>query len=371
MNKKIIPNFIVLLTTILILLLLLEVTFRLTSSYSDQFLCNTFSDLNDRFLCAMEKPLRSSIEENLSISTTDKDICDVWDSDLGWAPRNNCKAGTYTTNSQGFRGTLDVLSKKTKPRIVMLGDSFTWGEKNLDNQTYPFYLEQLFGGSVEVVNMGVHGYGPDQFYLYYLREGQKLNPDVVIFGLFLPDIHRTVFHIREFYKPRFTIINNTLVKHPLSSIPSLDEALSSSSKIKHKPRFYLFSYVYGFYSKATRLFTHYEDEVALTLKIIGETNAAMSEKNISFIVILIPEQGMVEKNNEDYHGTIPILEQELQRKSIQYLNLNPSFKQEFEQSGKSFYQGHLTSEGNMLIARELYGLQPITDLQIRVSTKQQ
>jgi hypothetical protein len=363
MDKALKTNLVVLCVTLGILFLVLEIPFRLAAHFSEDFLCNTFSDLNDRFLCAMESHLKLSMEKfNQTSGKVDHDICDKWDKDLGWIPRENCRTTLYTTNSLGFRGVREYPPLKTKPRIIVLGDSFTWGENNADNETYPFYLEQLFGGEVEVINMGVHGYGPDQFYLYYLREGHKLNPDIVIFGLFLPDIHRTAFHTREFFKPRFLIVNDTLALDPQSSIPSFEEALKRSSEIKHKPRLYMFSYFHGFFTKLVRLLHHYKDDTEITLKVIETLNSQLQKESISLIVLFIPEQEMVEGGNKDYYDTIPVLEEELKKRNISYVNFQPIFQKESHQRGRTLYRGHMTQEGNKLIAETLHGFSLLYNL---------
>ncbi len=96
------------------------------------------------------------------------------------------------TNSMGFRA--EELNKK-KPadvfRVAVLGDSFTfaWGIKR--ENTYPSILERLLDKSsshgVEVVNMGVSGYGSRDEVLLFLHRGTKLSPDLVIMQYFLND----------------------------------------------------------------------------------------------------------------------------------------------------------------------------------------
>ena len=41
-------------------------------------------------------------------------------------------------------------------RILFLGDSYTFGDNVSDNETYPFYLQQMLPNT-EVINMGGMG----------------------------------------------------------------------------------------------------------------------------------------------------------------------------------------------------------------------
>jgi len=93
-----------------------------------------------------------------------------------------------TTNSEGYRGS---EWSKEKPentfRIFTIGGSTTYGAAAIDNQTYPFYLQEMYdqsnlGFNVEVLNAGISGetsldesnaikknyvrYDPDLFLVY-------------------------------------------------------------------------------------------------------------------------------------------------------------------------------------------------------------
>lgn len=355
--KSAAQNIFLLIITILVCFILLEAGARITAHYSKNFLCDTYSNPDDWFLCRLEFDLGKSWKQNQSALRLDEEICDKWDAELGWAPNPNCRAIRnsikYTTNSQGFRGLKEFRLEKERKRIVILGDSFTWGENNFDNETYPFYLEKLFNESIDVINMGVHGYGPEQSYLYFMRDGLKYKPDIVVFGLFLPDIHRTAFRVRSFFKPRAFIENGEL-KLDSYQIPDLRTALQMSHDVKSKKRLYSISYFLGAFNKLIRLATAYEKETSLTLKIIEQMDAQLKKDNIRLIVLLIPEQEMVEKGNADYYGVVPKITKTLGKDGIEYINLQPVFKNETDSKKQSLYQGHLKPEGNLAVAKELY-----------------
>lgn len=97
-------------------------------------------------------------------------------------------------NALGFRDRRDYALDKPPNtlRILVLGDSVTFGHGTLDDTTYPYLLEQRLRRwrpdvNWEVWNLGVPGYNTRQE-LDYLKEiGPRAQPDVVVVGFFPND----------------------------------------------------------------------------------------------------------------------------------------------------------------------------------------
>ena len=74
-------------------------------------------------------------------------------------------------------------------RILALADSFGEALQVELADTYPKQLEQLLidslGRPVEVLNAGVGGWGTDQEAIFYVAEGFRYNPDVVLLAFFI------------------------------------------------------------------------------------------------------------------------------------------------------------------------------------------
>ena len=73
---------------------------------------------------------------------------------------------------------------------MMLGDSFTvgWGAKF--DETFPKRIERMYadrGIQAEAINTGVGNYNTIQEVEYYLREGYKYNPDIVVLNFTFND----------------------------------------------------------------------------------------------------------------------------------------------------------------------------------------
>lgn len=91
-------------------------------------------------------------------------------------------------NKQGFRNTFDILFPKKKQRILILGDSFTFGSYNPNIHTYPEMLNKIFPDK-EFINAGIGGYSiPDEASLF-LERAKYTEPDIVILQVLDNDIY--------------------------------------------------------------------------------------------------------------------------------------------------------------------------------------
>jgi hypothetical protein len=148
---------------------------------------------------------------------------DIYDPSKGWMSKPNLREikafgnKILNTNSKGFRGKKDFpyIKNKEMLRILILGDSFTFGDEVSDDETYSYYLQQMLPHT-EVINIGVHGYGHDQMLVLLQEEGVKYKPDIVILGFLPMDMSRNLLRFRDFAKPRFVLKGGKL---KLTGIP--------------------------------------------------------------------------------------------------------------------------------------------------------
>ena len=121
-----------------------------------------------------------------------------YDADLGWSHRPGLRIedmygekARFTTNTRAFRATED-FDQPVPPgryRLVALGDSFTMGYGVGDESTYPAQM-QAQCPVLQTVNMGQGGYGLDQDYLWYKRDGVKLDANVLLVAVIAQDFFR-------------------------------------------------------------------------------------------------------------------------------------------------------------------------------------
>ena len=92
-------------------------------------------------------------------------------------------------NSHGLRDSEHTYEKPPDTfRILLLGDSFSEGIQVPLEQTFPARLEtclaQQTGQPVEVINTGTASYGPGDELLFFIHEGVKYQPDLVLVAIF-------------------------------------------------------------------------------------------------------------------------------------------------------------------------------------------
>ena len=108
----------------------------------------------------------------------------AYDARLGWFPvpdssrsyYNGIYATVATHNHHGFRDR--DHGAKDRPRLLFLGDSFTWGYGVGDHDRFTDLLERHLPGW-EVFNEGVSGYGTDQELLVLEQTVDDVAPDLV------------------------------------------------------------------------------------------------------------------------------------------------------------------------------------------------
>ncbi len=122
----------------------------------------------------------------------------IFDRDLGWVGKPNTEikdvygpGSTLRTNAQGFRHPVLVTpsAPADRLRLVCSGDSFTFGSGVGDDETWCHLLGRL-DDRFETVNMGQEGYGLDQAYLWYERNGSPLEHAVHVVAFITSDFYR-------------------------------------------------------------------------------------------------------------------------------------------------------------------------------------
>lgn len=139
---------------------------------------------------------------------------------LGWinlpgmAISNMYGAGRHLfTNARRLRDEreIDPAAPPAGPRIVASGDSFTFGYGVGNEDTWTEELERLHGRGLEVLNMAQGGYGLDQAFLWYERDGHPLPHDVHIMAFITEDFRRmTRDHFMGYGKPVLSVEDGRL-----------------------------------------------------------------------------------------------------------------------------------------------------------------
>lgn len=112
----------------------------------------------------------------------------AFDAELGWDNRPESGSGGERIDALGARVGSRVHGRQRREgtrRILVFGCSFTFGTEVAGDEAWPDRLEAALGEDVEVINLGVPGYGLDQAFLRWRRLGPTLRADEVWLG-FMP-----------------------------------------------------------------------------------------------------------------------------------------------------------------------------------------
>ncbi len=138
---------------------------------------------------------------------------------LGWINLPNASLPNQYGAGMGFHtngarlrqiGEVGAFPPAGRRRVICSGDSFTMGYGVGDASPWCAQLSVL-DSSFESLNMGQGGYGLDQVYLWYLRDGLRLHPSAHVVAVITPDFGRMLNDDANGYpKPRLVLSGDSL-----------------------------------------------------------------------------------------------------------------------------------------------------------------
>jgi hypothetical protein len=146
----------------------------------------------------------------------------VYSEAYGWALRPGARyvgrgGEPITVNARGYRGPLHAEAPAPgATRVLMLGDSVTFGSGVGDGETFTSLLDAR--PDLEALNFGVDGYGTDQELLLLERAGLAFRPHVVVLNFCVRNDHfdnalPVALYDGRSPKPYFTLEGGRLVLH--------------------------------------------------------------------------------------------------------------------------------------------------------------
>jgi len=300
-----------------------------------------------------------------------------YDREIGWvnipntAVENLYGPGAHLRiNGQGFRGLHDVSvsAPAGKRRIICSGDSFTLGYGVGDDETWCHQLAQLVP-DVESVNMGQGGYGIDQAWLWYKRDGVPLEHDLHVFAFIYSDLARmTDLEFLHYGKPRVRITHGQL---EIENVPVPQAGALHSWLRRHRDTFgalRLFRLLGPLVSHelpAPRVDTDYShsEAVSVALEIFSDVERTNAKKGSVALFVYLPQLKDLGERRVELARFRSRFAQQMKRRSLAFIDLTPDFVSLSEsdraalfiQPGGKFRhaKGHYTPEGNTLVAQSL------------------
>ena len=299
-----------------------------------------------------------------------------YDANLGWVSVPNYYSPNFygpgiflRTNAEGFRGRENVTAS-TPPghlRVICSGDSFTFGYGVDDNHTWCHLLNTI-DHRLETVNMGQPGYGIDQAYLWYRRDGAVLQHDVHVFGVITDDFRRMRIEMSSGYgKPVLHVKNDQLITTniPVPQFSPVWRNLLGSAMTELRSVSLLTSIAHREFPVRPTLAGPTKLDRLLLSKMIADLTQVNKEKNSKLVVVYLPSKG-------EYHNTgatAPwrrLLKEEATQSGVIFIDLVAAFQELSPEKVDSMFicadsleyfaaaTGHLTDDGNAYVAQNIY-----------------
>jgi hypothetical protein len=273
-----------------------------------------------------------------------EDYPDRYDAALGWVPSENHRSARINVNSRGLRGTREHGPKRAgEKRIVIIGDSFTWGQDVADSEVYSEVLERMLRDT-SVINLGVHGYGTDQQFLRLKAVGFDYDPDLVILSFYKSNADRNVLSFRSYAKPRFRLVGGELRLENVP-VPAPDDPRVAAYDAG------LRLHVWELFKKtAARAVDHtrFDRKWELTCAILDAAREETRERGVPFLLVYIPAARPQFSRGPE--ATEAVLAAWAAREGVPFLNLRPKFLALPEDRRDRLYAGHWTPEGHRAAA---------------------
>ncbi|MEM8859813.1 MAG: hypothetical protein AAGD96_15910 [Chloroflexota bacterium] len=277
---------------------------------------------------------------------------DDYDETLGWVSKPNLEAHSsdidqtmLSTNSNRLRMTYDVPYENTagNQRILVLGDSFTFGENVNDDENYPYLLDQALPDTT-VINAGVHGYGHDQMLIYFQEDGVKYSPDIVMVGFLSTDVSRNVLKFRDFAKPKFEL-NDGELELTNVPVPKPNEVLADSywrSRTMDVGQIF-----YDIFRQRTGRLK--AEEAEITTAILDEIVATTQEIGAIPVLVYMPWGEEITEDLDLVEWEAFMLSYCEQNPEVHCTTLRPEFADGLA-AGTTFHEGHWKPPGHQVVA---------------------
>src|SRR3990172_5801113 len=146
-------------------------------------------------------------------------------------------------NSKGLREREYTYEKKNGIfRVLVLGDSYTASFEVPLKRTWHEILEaelnkrNLAPAGVEIIAAGIQAWSTDQEYLYYLHEGYRYHPDLVLLQFFANDIYGDGVEVQRLprlsrarKKPFFVVRDRRLVRIDPLPVEPMGQAVAQTN----------------------------------------------------------------------------------------------------------------------------------------------
>lgn len=286
-----------------------------------------------------------------------------YDADLGWRLVPDYAREGIRTNARGLRADRSYAPGRSpgRRRIVLLGDSFTFGAHVANDETFAHFIEREELPGWEVPNLAVNGYGTDQALLAYELRGADLAADIVVMGFYVRDYTRNRLRFKVYAKPYFVPDGDglQLVGHPVSPPETLLEAYANGSRrVGEVGAPYLTLYLAKAWQRFRQRRPAESDPEWLVLsRIMRRFRDHVHSQGAHPMWLVIPYHDVEDVERSRYAAIGEMCEREARALGLSLLNLTGAFREHAARyPDVALYRpreigGHFSVEGHRLVAK--------------------
>ena len=302
------------------------------------------------------------------------------DAYLGWSGKPNVRLRFRRSefdvlvehDMEGWRQPKPVRPAVPTSRILVLGDSFTWGWGVTQGQVFTDLLQAALPDTVAVYNRGGPGFGTAQEYLVLQRELAARVYDAVVLMFFINDLSDNISS-KQGRRPYFELVDGGLRPHNQPALPLMNpvrQFLSDHSRAYAFVQFELEWLKRRFSGEAndkpeyrTAPAVNFDDVpgYAVTARLFREMQRVVRQHGARFFLVYIPQRSEVEFDTPfPYVRSIHAMVDDIaRREDISLLDLAPPFHQHAKAGEQLIYpiDAHWTPAGHRVAAAALLASQ--------------
>ena len=295
------------------------------------------------------------------------------DAYLGWSGKPNVRMHYHRPefntliehDADGWRLPQPAPPADPAQRILVLGDSFTWGWGVSQGEVFTDHLQAALAPRVAVVNRGIIGFGTAQELLVLQHELQAHRYDIVVVMFFLNDLNDNVDG-KDGHRPYFDLIDDQLIPR---NQPALLQRNPVEELLKLHSRAYLFFELeFGLvkrmwsgenndergYRERPAVDFHTLPGYAVTARLLAEMRRLTLQHGARFFLVYIPQRSEFERDEgfpyvRSIHAMVDAIAREAQ---IPLIDLTAPFRARTS-AGESLVfrvDAHWTPAGHRLAA---------------------
>jgi lysophospholipase L1-like esterase len=268
--------------------------------------------------------------------------------------------------SDGWRKPEPALPTDPRRRVLLLGDSFTWGWGVGQGEVFTDHLQRARPDTL-IANRGANGFGTSQEYLLLQRELAATHYDAVAVMFFVNDVQDNV-NPKHGRRPLFALDGERLVPRnqpPKRLINPVQRFFKDHSRAFQLVDFEISLFLRSLDDRERNLAAGFDDRTdasydalpgsAVTQRLLGEMSALARAHGAAFFLVYLPQRSELDRipSRHPYVRAVHALAVDTARRyDIPLIDLAPAFHVAARNGAGVVYahDEHWTPAGHVLAA---------------------